>query len=499
MFSLDMTLFDRMTVVMPSKPALGLYFTDQFIEVSRISGDGTRLVDFGQLNLPVGVIVNGEIKDAGVFRKALRQLLESTQHRSVRFGDKTVIGVSDNRVFLREFTIPKYAGKEIEEAIDYQVRSLLPVLPVGVETDWQIIGHNLEGEIEVLMAAVPKTVVASYLAAATDVGLKVAAVEPAVFANVRVIKHEQMKGKDQLLVYLGDTFAEFTYLTNGHPRFSDYLPDTEIAKKGGISNSIRDYVIFSNSKHPTRPIREIIISGFNSQTETLVADFQAKKVAAYLATSRLAGAETNDHNLLHTSAGLSLKTFDGESAYNLLPLEFRFEMIRERLIGRWKVVLILLTLLTMVGIGGLFYVYRTAMTNQSDLDALAGSYREEINLPSNQLLISSASELNDLSDQLLLLREATGGESEILREIALITPEGVALTSLVYSRGPGSVRLLDPNSNWALTGVAVSRQLVLDFFNRLLTTEGFKNGRLYFGSLEKEAEVNFRIASQLAP
>lgn len=483
---------------MANKPALGLYFTDQFIEVSIVSNDGTRLVGFGQLPMPVGIVVNGEIKDVGGFRKVLKQLLESTQLPGMRFGERVVIGVSGYRVFLREFTIPKYAGKEIEEAIDYQIRSLLPVLPVGVETDWQIIGHNLEGEIEVLLAAIPKTVVGSYLAAVTDVGLSVVAIEPAVFANIRIIKRQQLKGKDQLLVYWGDHFAEFTYLTNGHPRFSDYLPETEISKKDGIGNAIRDYVVFSNSKHPTRPIREIIISGPNPGVEVLVKNFQEQKVAAYLAGSRLVRAEDKEGSLLPTSAGLSLKTFDGEiTTYNLLPLDFRFEMIRERLIGGWKAVLDLLIILTLVGALTLVFVFQTAAADEERLRDQAEVYRAEINQANNQSLIAGAEALNAISDQLLLLRQATGGENGILNEIAAITPPGLSLTSLIYGRGPGSVKLLDPSSTWAMTGVASDRQLVLDFYNQLLTQPGFGNGRLYFSSLEKETEVVFRIASQI--
>ena len=258
---------------MPAKPAIGLYFTDRFAEVSQISSDGSRLACFGQLPLPSGFIVNGEIKDSAGLIKVLNQLLISTQPHPISYGEKVVVGVSDNRVFLREFTLSKFAGKEIEEAINYQVRSLLPLLPSGVETDWQIIGHDVEGQIEVLLAAIPKTVIQSYLSVVSATGLVVVAIEPAVFANIRIVVPSQFKGKDQLLIYLGDNFAEFTYITNGNPRFSDYLSDSEITKKGGISNAIRDYVVFSNSKHPNRPVREIVISGANPQIQPFVHNF----------------------------------------------------------------------------------------------------------------------------------------------------------------------------------------------------------------------------------
>lgn len=481
---------------MSAKPALGLYFTDHFAEISQISGDGNRLVCFGQIPLPTGCVVNGEIKDNGAFVKALNQLLALTQPHPIKFGEKVVVGVSDNKVFLREFTLPKYAGKEIEEAIDYQVRTLLPLLPSGVETDWQIIGRDAEGQIEVLLSAIPKLVIQSYLSAVLATGLRVVAIEPAVFANVRIVKPQQFKGKDQLLVFLGDNFAEFTYITNGHPRFSDYLPDSEITKKGGINNAIRDYVVFANSKHPNRPVKEIIISGFNPQIQVLVDAFKARHVAAYLADSCLTSASVKNHSLLHTAHGLSLKTFDTAVTFNLLPLEFRLAMIRERLINNWKAVLNLVIVLTLFLIGGLFYLYRNGEIQQRQVEGLAEVYQGQLNEPQNQELIENTKDLNLLTDQLLLLRDGTGGESVIARELGQITPVGLTLTSLIYGRGPGSVRLSDKNSNWALTGIASSRQLVLNFYNRLLTQSSFVNGRLYFGSLEKETEVNFRIASQ---
>ncbi len=481
---------------MPAKPAIGLYFTDRFVEVSQISADGSKLSCYGQLAIPAGYVINGEIKDSTGLVKTINQVLASTKPHPIRYGEKVVVGVSDNRVFLREFTLSKYAGKEIEDAIDYQVRSLLPLLPSGVETDWQIIGHDAEGQIEVLLAAIPKTVIQSYLTTVSATGLQVVAIEPAVFANIRVVKQAQFKGKDQLLVYLGDNFAEFTYITNGNPRFSDYLPDSEIGKKGGINNAIRDYVVFSNSKHPTRPVREIIISGFNPQIQALVDAFRAQNVAASVANSRLSSGAVKDHSLLHTTQGLSLKTFDPVASFNLLPLEFRLAVIRERLINNWKAVLNLLIFFTVLGIAGLFYIYRSAQMRQQEVESLGESYRQQITLPQNQELISSATELNLLSDQLIWLRESTGGENVILRQIATITPPGLSLTSLVYARAAGSIKLADPKSSWAITGIAGSRQLVLDFYNRLLTQSNFADGKLYFGSLEKETAVNFRIANQ---
>lgn len=481
---------------MSGKPALGLYFSDQYIEISQLSADGMRLVRFNQLPLPPDVVVNGEIKNPAGLTSILIQLLSSARPHPVRIGEDVVIGVSDNRVFLREFSLPKFPGKEIEEAIDWQVRSLLPVLPAGVETDWQIMGRSVDDQIEVLLSAIPKSVIESYISVATAGGLQVVAVEPAVFANIRIIKPEIFKGKNQLLVYVGDTFAEFTYITNGNPRFSDFLPFSEISKKGDIVNVISDYVIFASSKHPGRPVSEIVVSGFSASTKAIFDSLVSRKSAAILATSRLATTQVPDHGLLRTSQGLSLATFDPVLSTNLLPLDFRLDVVRRRLLSGWKSVLIFLIVVTLFSSLGLYYLYQQALDRETELSTLKQVYQQQLNEPFNKELIERAGLVNQLTDRLVLLREITGGENLLLRQISAIVPEGISLTSLVYARGSGSMKLSDPKSTWAITGVANSRDVVLEFYDKLLIQPGFINGRLYFGSLEKETAINFRIASQ---
>ncbi len=483
---------------MSARPALGLYLSDQYIEISQLSADGMRLVRFNQLSLPAGLVVNGEIKNAVGLAGVLFQLLKTARPKPISLGEDVVIGVGDNRVFLREISLPKFPGKDIEEAIDWQVRTLLPVLPAGVETDWQIIGRTADDQIEVLLSAIPKDVISSYIEIASSVGLRVVAIEPAVFANVRIIKPEMFTGKNQLLVYLGDVFSEFSYITNGVPRFSDFLALSEITKKGTLVEVIADYVNFANSKHPGRPVDEIIVSGFSSQTAAVVEALKAQKYRAVLAVSRLESAQVKDHSLVHTAHGLSLKTFDSAASTNLLPMDYRLDVVSRRYYSLWKQILVLLIFMTIFVGGGLYYLYRQALVRTAQLTALRAVYQQQLDRPANKQLIQQAQNLNSLTDKLVILRQATGGEYVLLRQLSASVPTGIVLTSFVYSRGASARNLTDLNSSWSLTGTASSRDMVLSFYNQLVGIANFSNGRLYFGSLEKETAVNFRIASQQA-
>ncbi len=482
------------------RPALGLYFTDHHLEISQLSSDGTRLLRFNEIPLNPGVIENGEIKNPTLFSQALIQLLKTAKPQPISANEEVVIGISDNRVFLREFTLPKYAGvgKGIEDAIEYQIRSILPVLPPNVVTDWQIIGRDPNDQIEVLLVAIPKNIIDSYLAATEAVGLKVIAVEPAVFANIRVIRPELVQNKNQLLVYAGTGYTEFTFITSGKPRFSDFLSNQEVEKKGPIINAIRDYAAFSNTKHPGRPIQEILVSGHDSRAESIVATLAAQRVAVIMAVSRLAETPQSDHTLLRTSHGLSLKPTDTPPSLNLLPLPSRLEVIRRRLIFRWAAVINLLIVLTLLLSLGLYFFYQNLLAAESVQSQLKTQYEQELKESANQAIIATADNLNNITDRLVLLRETTGNENGLLRQLSFVTPPGITLTSFTYTRGGTAKKLADPNSAWSITGTASERSLVLSFYANLIKQPNFQNGRLYFGSLEKEAGVDFRIASSQA-
>ena len=480
---------------MPAKPSLGLYFNDNFIELSQVSSDGERLERFNQLVLPPGLVVNSEIKNRGGFIQILQLLFGTAKPKPISLNSDVVIGVNDNRVFLSEFSVPNVPGKNLSDAIDYQIRSLLPVLPSGVETDSVILGKTVEGLIEVLLAAIPRTIIENCVSICTHLGLRVLAVEPAVFANIRIIEPNQLLGKNLLLVYLGDTFGVFSFVTGGNPRFSDFLPQSEIDKNGGISKTITSYVNFANSKHPNRPVTELLVSGSRQDINDVALDLKTKNIIATKAVSRLEGTKVINHTLLHTSHGLGLKTFDSQPSLNLLPVDFRLAIVKNRLMRYWRVAMDIVIAFSLVGVLALYYIDAQAVTDKNELSMLSDRYQQRLQLPQSQTLISQAEHLNQVTGQLMTLRESTGGEENILKELSAVTPEGIVLTSLVISRNPGVKKLYEQGNSWVITGSANSRPLVLSFYNDLLSNTTFSDGKLYFGSLEKEVGITFRIAN----
>ncbi|NCP47483.1 hypothetical protein GW844_03800 [bacterium] len=269
----------------------------------------------------------------------------------------------------------------------------------------------------------------------------------------------------------------------------------EIDKNGGISKTITSYINFANSKHPNRPVTEMLVSGSRQDINAIALELTTQNITAINAVSRLASTNVINHTLLHTSHGLSLKTFDLQPSLNLLPIDFRLAIVKNRLMHFWLVMMDMLIVFSLVGILALYYIDVQAVINKAELSALANQYQQQLHLPQSQALITQADRLNQITGQLMTLREVTGGEENILSELSTVTPDGITLTSFVISRNPGIKRLYEPGNSWVITGSANSRSLVLNFYNNLLSNTTFSDGKLYFGSLEKETGITFRIAN----
>ena len=478
---------------MSVRSAVGVYFTDEYIELSFVENNGKKLLAFYQSPINPGLIVNGEIKDKD---KLLTLLAKALLAVNIPPGTDAVVGISDSRVFLREFTLPKTNTSDLDEAVEWQVKQILPVLPGEVVTDQVIIGKDESGLVEVLLTAIPKSVIESYLAFAGNVGLNVVGIEPAMFAVIRAINQNILKGKNQLLVFSGDGFMEFIYMTNGNPRFADYLPVKDVENKGGLVVAVKEYINFANSKHPERTVEEIVVAGFSPAMDEIGKRLQETGMTVVMAGSQLTSGPKGV-SLLHCAHGLSLKQIFPEHGVNLLPVDFRIGQVALSMGNRWKMILAVLTSLSVLAALSLIVLWQLSKERYALLSRQKDELTAQLSASASAEIVVRAEKINQLMDRLVTLRFASGGEDGLMRELQYITPQGITLASFVYSRNLGGVRLIDKTSSWIITGSATSRQDVLTFFDSLLSLTEFENGRLYFGSLEKETGITFRIANQV--
>src|SRR5437762_1837655 len=104
---------------------IGLDIGSTAIRAAEVSTSGgkPRLVRVAQVPTPAGAVASGEIRDPDQVSDAIRELW-----RSARFRSKDVmLGVGNQRVVVREVTLPWLEEKELRQSLPFQVQEFVPI------------------------------------------------------------------------------------------------------------------------------------------------------------------------------------------------------------------------------------------------------------------------------------------------------------------------------------------------------------------------------------
>lgn len=140
---------------------------------------------FGQVGLPPGACVDGEVVAPAVVGEAIRRLW-----REVGIKGKIVrVGVASQRVVVRAVDFPDLPDAELESALTFEAQEYIPMPLAQAVLDFQVIesftGPEGEPLIRVLLAAAHQELVGNTLAAVSAGGLRASAVDLVSFALIR--------------------------------------------------------------------------------------------------------------------------------------------------------------------------------------------------------------------------------------------------------------------------------------------------------------------------
>lgn len=137
--------------------------------------------------LPEGLVVDGEIVDADLFARELRAFVSQHKLR----GRAVQVGVSNQKVIIRNIDMPEMTEDELRGAIEFQAQDYIPIPVDEVVLDFQVIGKQVSADgaarQEVLLVAAQKTMIDTFLTAVRQAGLRVAGIDVSSMALVRAL------------------------------------------------------------------------------------------------------------------------------------------------------------------------------------------------------------------------------------------------------------------------------------------------------------------------
>lgn len=340
------------------------------VELVVDNGGKPSLEAYGQVGLPQGAMVDGEVRNAIQVSEALRRLWREGGFQT----NRVHLGVAGLRAITREMELPPLPPEELDAAVSLQAEDVVPFPIERTSLASTVISRTVDGEgmplIRVLVAAAHRDLIDGVVAAVEDAGLEPVAIdldtaalsraftlpgsatEPEAVVSVGagltmvVVHHGGMLQFVRTIDLGGDTITKAVSaaldipfadaeVTKRRLSFPGPQDPTALAAVGRIvdelssevHNSIRYYSALPGRTPPAR----VLVTGGASRTVGLVAKVQhgldlpvlEASPLSFVDVSRLGISPTDSEEINPTVAvplGLALNG-PARTRFNLMPQE----------------------------------------------------------------------------------------------------------------------------------------------------------------------------------
>ena len=157
------------------------------VELTVADGVKPVLQAFGQVGLPHGAIIDGEVRDPNGVARALRRLWQEGGFREKRVH----IGVAGLRAITRELDMPTIPPDELNDAVRFRADDVVPFPIERTAVSAKVIAQYTDAEgaatLRVLVAAAHLDLVSSIVGAVEEAGLEPVAIDLNTAALVRAV------------------------------------------------------------------------------------------------------------------------------------------------------------------------------------------------------------------------------------------------------------------------------------------------------------------------
>lgn len=214
-------LFRNISQITP--PAFGLDLSDLSFKIAFLKKHKQEIIleSFGRKGIPQGVIKKGEIQKKEELVKVIKEGIERVEGKKLK--TKYVIcSLPEYEAFVRVIQLPKMKLAEAKEAVKWEAEANIPMSIEEVYLDWQIVkpvADHLD-HLDVLINAVPKTLVNNYVEVLEEAGLRPVALEVESLATARSLIKGGVSYKPILIIDLGATRTSFIIFSGYAVRFT---------------------------------------------------------------------------------------------------------------------------------------------------------------------------------------------------------------------------------------------------------------------------------------
>ena len=170
-----------------AKTRIGVDVGSTAVRVAEVApGDVPVVLRAAQIPLMPGAVENGEVRQPELVAEALRELWTKGGVK----GRQVHLGVGNQRMVVREVTLPWLPEKELRESLGFQVQEFIPMSVDEAVLDFDPLGEVDQGGrrmLRILLVAAHKAMIDALVQAASLAKLEPVTIDLAPFAVVRAV------------------------------------------------------------------------------------------------------------------------------------------------------------------------------------------------------------------------------------------------------------------------------------------------------------------------
>lgn len=252
----------------PFRLAHGVDISDKMMRIVEAydTNKGIIINAFGEIPVPSGIIVEGEIKDTAKASELLQNLYNAVTGKiSSPFA---IVAVPERKTFTKIATIEKLPESEIDDAIQFEAEQHFPVPLEDMYLAWSLLETKKESQT-ILLSAADKNIIEQYTLLFEENEKYLIVAEPETFAVKRALLKNQSeptliidlgKSKTTLSIVVNDTIAYTTTI-----QFSGNVLTSKISKELNLSEeqAERAKLLFGmNPRKSKGAVRKLLIPLF---------------------------------------------------------------------------------------------------------------------------------------------------------------------------------------------------------------------------------------------
>jgi type IV pilus assembly protein PilM len=214
-----------------SNKGVGIELAPERVNVVQLrkQRQGLKLESLTSVEVPEGVITDGQITDTPAMAQLIQQALAESKIKVSR----VATGVPGRDSIVRLIPVPaELDDKELREMVlNHEAGLYLPYPREEADVDYQKLGYFVDEDgiekVQVLLVATRKEVTDTYLSTFEQAGLQVDILEINSFALIRTIREQLRQFSPQeaaVLVDIEFDSTEIAIVINGVPQFSRTVP-----------------------------------------------------------------------------------------------------------------------------------------------------------------------------------------------------------------------------------------------------------------------------------